>query len=344
MRRWAWSIRSNAPEVRVEDPHPFGPRPWTVGRSPRSRPGSRGPAGTRRLRLEPGLPLRLQRVDDPALQAAIGITGMPRGRCLPLLFGMNTRLTGRARPVVWMDLTASRSRPAGSSDPPSIPAVSRPALRCVTCRALPACSPVLAASASAGCGPVGVPRLRRREDPLPQPPYLRPRPTASQWRPSSGDRPPVRSRRGPPARQLRHVRRHRAQRPLRFRSRRQPVCTGSPDPRQHPCQPPDAALRRARGYPAGCPRTSQEKTNSIHGIPGAFRRAGFGFLGRPVPARLWTALTNVLPTPTYLRPSRRWTCTGLPRSACARCDRSGCPLCPEAMKERGLAPRDPPRG
>jgi len=30
------------------------------------------------------------------------------------------------------------------------------------------------------------------------------------------------------------------------------------------------------------------------------------------------------------RPRRRWTCTGLPRSACARCDRSGCPLCPEA--------------
>ena len=47
-------------------------------------------------RLEPGLPLGLQRVDGPApAEHRSTITGIPSGRCFPLAFGMYTRLTGK---------------------------------------------------------------------------------------------------------------------------------------------------------------------------------------------------------------------------------------------------------
>ncbi len=64
---------------------------------------------------------------------------MPSGRCRPSAFGMYTRLTGRA----CQDASDRCARSASSAlargvsaTAPSMPAVLRPALRCVTCRTL----------------------------------------------------------------------------------------------------------------------------------------------------------------------------------------------------------------
>ena len=67
--------------------------------------------------------------------------GMPRGRSFARFdaFGMYTRRTGRGRHVAmdWCTRTATRAlAPGVSATSPSIPAVPRPALRCVTCRTL----------------------------------------------------------------------------------------------------------------------------------------------------------------------------------------------------------------
>ena len=89
---------------------------------------------------------------------------------------MYTRRTGRGRHDVtdWCTRTAICALASGvSATSPSIPAVRRPVLRCVTCRTL---TSVLARAPQHQLlqvpdpGPVLL--LRRREDPLPQPPYL----------------------------------------------------------------------------------------------------------------------------------------------------------------------------
>ena len=69
------------------------------------------------------------------------ITGMPSGRILVLspAFGMYTRLTatGLPGPRVAVHLHRQlRPRREVNATSPSIPAVLRPALRCVTCRTL----------------------------------------------------------------------------------------------------------------------------------------------------------------------------------------------------------------
>ena len=64
------------------------------------------------------------------------ITGIPSGRWPPLALGIYTRLTGKGShdAVVWCTRVASSILAAGvSATSPSIPAVMRPALRCVTC-------------------------------------------------------------------------------------------------------------------------------------------------------------------------------------------------------------------
>ena len=92
------------------------------------------------LRLEPGLPLGLQRVDDPSLVGSVRITGIPNGRRLRLPgLGMYTRLTGMALngSAFWCTLSASLALASGvSTTSPSTPAVRRPALRSVTRRTL----------------------------------------------------------------------------------------------------------------------------------------------------------------------------------------------------------------
>ena len=66
-------------------------------------------------------------------------TGMPSGRRFPLAFGTYTRRTGSGSQVeiVRCTCTAISARSfEDSATCPSIPAVLRPALRCVTCRTL----------------------------------------------------------------------------------------------------------------------------------------------------------------------------------------------------------------
>ena len=74
-------------------------------------------------RLEPGLPLGLQRVDARACSARSAITGIPSGRRFPPAFGMYTRLTGRGLHAARR--RAAARRPARPS--PSLPA--RPSRR-----------------------------------------------------------------------------------------------------------------------------------------------------------------------------------------------------------------------
>ena len=64
---------------------------------------------------------------------------MPSGRRFPLAFGIYTRRTGRGsqEEIVWCTRTAISARGLeDSATCPSIPAVLRPALRCVTWRTL----------------------------------------------------------------------------------------------------------------------------------------------------------------------------------------------------------------
>jgi len=69
------------------------------------------------------------------------ITGMPSGLGFARFdaFGMYTRLTARGfqEPMDWCTCTATCALASGvSATSPSIPAVLRPVLRCVTCRTL----------------------------------------------------------------------------------------------------------------------------------------------------------------------------------------------------------------
>ena len=94
-----------------------------------------------RAGFEPGLPLRLQRVTDPLLAQRSISTGMPSGLSLARFdaFGICTRLTARGFHDVmdWCTRTAIPALATGvSATSPSIPAVLRPVLRCVTCRTL----------------------------------------------------------------------------------------------------------------------------------------------------------------------------------------------------------------
>jgi hypothetical protein len=75
-------------------------------------------------------------------------------------------------------------------------------------------------------------------------------------------------------------------------------------------------------------------------LPVAFRRTGIGLLGRPVPAE------EIGPSSrsAYRGRTPARTPTGFPRSACARHDRGGCPLCPGAavFTRPVRCPRPPP--
>ena len=130
-------------QVGVENPCPLGAQaPCRRHRSPRSRHGSRGPAGTRNDRGSN----RASHSGSSALrtrawwQRSIS-TGIPSGLSFARFdaFGIYTRLTatgcpGRGRPVHPHRHLALASEVKATS--PSIPAVLRPALRCVTCRTL----------------------------------------------------------------------------------------------------------------------------------------------------------------------------------------------------------------
>ena len=130
-------------QIRVEHPPAAsGFCPCSPGRSPRSRHGSHGRAGTHRTSARTAPPTRAPTRPRHALAArGRAITGIPSGRRFPVLpcFGIYTRLTGQALngSVLCCTRRPGQSWPSGSAPPrPSTPAVLRPALRSVTRRTL----------------------------------------------------------------------------------------------------------------------------------------------------------------------------------------------------------------
>src|SRR5450759_292004 len=107
------------------------------------------------------------------------MTGMPSGRCFPVapLFGIYTRLTGRAchgSAGYCTRSTSSAFAVEDSTTSPSTPAVLRPALISVTRRTLAdqrVCA-VAEHQLLQTADPLEFPGLRRREDPLPETPYV----------------------------------------------------------------------------------------------------------------------------------------------------------------------------
>src|SRR6266851_5154626 len=101
------------------------------------------------------------------------ITGIPSGLSFARFdaFGMYTRLTARGfqEPMDWCTRTATCALASGvSATSPSIPAVLRPVLRCVTCRTLIRTFDRLRSSQLLQVpDPRPVLLLRRLEDPLP---------------------------------------------------------------------------------------------------------------------------------------------------------------------------------
>ena len=130
-------------QVRVQHPHPLGRlglRKVCVDRA-RSRPGSRGPAGTHRICGSN----RASHSGSSALRTRAWMAPVhdhgnsERPLFVRPAFGMYTRLTGGAATVGCRGAPAPPAPPwpgRSSATSPSIPAVLRPALRCVTRRTL----------------------------------------------------------------------------------------------------------------------------------------------------------------------------------------------------------------
>src|SRR5450759_4267990 len=126
-------------QVRVQRPHPLGPRASTghvdrldgvLAAAARSKPV--------RLGFEPSFPFGLQRVTDPALMASVrdhGNTERPQLRTVTCLRYVHPPDRQESR---WECTCTASIILVGevSATSPSIPAVERPALRCVTCRTL----------------------------------------------------------------------------------------------------------------------------------------------------------------------------------------------------------------
>ena len=183
-----------------------------------------------------------------ACSARSAITGIPSGRRFPLAFGMIHPLDRPGPPRGRCPAAPRRpGRPCprpSSTTRPSTPAVLRPALSSVTRRTL---SSAFARERSINfCRlrtRLQVPCLRRREDPLPQPPYV------------VLDPPPVD---GLPVQDIvlrsvhHHVSAAVSNLPLGSGVSRHRVVTGSPDPRQLPFGPGQTPVSgQLSGRPSG---------------------------------------------------------------------------------------------
>ena len=228
---------------------------------------------------------------------------------------MYTRLTGRALngSVIWCTLSASLALASGvSTTSPSTPAVRRPALRSVTRRTL---TSVLVRERSISfcrvADPLQVPSLRRREDPLPQPPYviLRPPPV---------NPPPVKGR---VLWSVHHDDRRGVQLVLGFRCAGHLFSTGSPDR--------VSALSRPGTRPGIRPVMRNDRLEdaaNLSRLPAAFRLPAFASRSSDARRGVGPSLRSAYRT----RPNgRARTSTGLPRSARASYGRGGSPLYPE---------------
>ena len=145
---------------------------------------------------------------------------------------------------------------------------------------------------------------RRREDPLPQTPYV-----ALDLRPVN--RPPLQ---GLAVGSVRPRRSRGVQLVPWFPRRCHRVSTGSPDPRGRPFGPGHQVP-----YPASSQGAAAGRSGQVPPVPAAFRRTGIRLLGHPAPAGA-LRLPHGQPTESPRTPS------GLPRCPRARSDRGGCPL------------------
>ena len=158
-----------------------------------------------------------------------------------------------------------------------------------------------------------VPRLRRREDPLPQTPYFcLDRPPVDRP-PSRAGRPPVRS---PPRPQPPRV----VQLVLRFRRRRHRRLSQAHLTRVSTLSGPGTTP----GIRPVIHDRRQEEASTLPRFPVAFRPPAFASRVILFPPGIWAFLTVGLPATI----SSGRTPTGLPRSTRTRCDRGGCPLYP----------------
>jgi len=209
---------------------------------------------------------------------------MPRGRSFPFAFGMNTRLTGRARlGDQQISITRRSLSAADRATRPSTPGVRRPALRSVTCRTLNSVfdrtskHQLLQAAYL-----LQVAGSRRREDPLPQPSYPVLDGTPIHSVPSPGPRPRVRSpdptrRRRPSVQLVPWFQR------LVIRSLRRPTRSTS------------ALFRGGPPGPVSRPVIRRDHWRGVivlRRFPVTFRRTGIRLLDHPVPAADSASLTD----------------------------------------------------
>ena len=171
-----------------------------------------------------------------------------------------------------------------------------------------------------GCPAGPKPYPRRREDPLPQTPYV-----LLDGPPTNGV--PVQGfvlrsvHHGVSGKHRRWLRRHGVQLALRFRLRCQCFHTGSPGPRQHPF-----GSGHYVPYPASYPQGRRRRGRPTRPeVSCCLSATGISFSGHPTPARGLGLPHGRL---TGHKPRAR-TLTGLPRSTRTRCGRGGCLLYPE---------------
>src|SRR5215211_5551303 len=164
-------------QVRVEDPHPFGPLALAGGvdRLDRVMAATAGPKPVG-SRLEPCLPLRLQRIDRDRLPSAVGDHRYPKWTLLSV--GLRDEYPtcglGRPRRRPLLDPTGQLGLRLGPQRGPAVDA------RRLTASVDLRNPPNTQQSVRAGTqhqplqttDPLQVPFLRRREDPLPQALYF----------------------------------------------------------------------------------------------------------------------------------------------------------------------------
>ena len=263
------------------------------------------------LRLEPGLPLGLQRVDRQGLQRPVGDHGNPERAAAPVALGHIHPLDRTRRPrlgAVLHPVGQFGLLRRGHHDLPVHP--GRLAAS-VELRHPPHRHQSVAAGAEHQLLQIPdllqVPIPRRREDPLPQPPYCPPRRDANRWRPSPEVRPRVRSPREPPSPRVAKASVVMASNlSLRFRCLGQPSSAGSPDPRQHPFRSGHQPLS---GRLCGNRRRRSQHHRSR--FPVAFRPPAFASRVVLRPPGHRAILTVDLPAGSILA----WTPSGLSRSA-----------------------------
>ena len=218
---------------------------------------------------------------------------MPSPRRFPLLFGIYTRLTGRACQGCadrWISVTSLALAWGVNATSPSMPAVARPAFRSVTCRTL---NNVFARLRSINfckfrtclrsptCDAVKILCRRRRTCPS----------TARQLDSAPLGGFVLRSVHSEVRHRYRENEcRHRVQLALRFR---RPCCrffTSSPGPRQHPFRSGHVVP-----YPASYPGHQPERVSCRPGflLPFDHRHS---LLGPSVPAKASVVLADDLPT------------------------------------------------